>query len=109
MATSLKNYLAPFVSAGETTVFQANTVGVQVTVIGLNVANTNDSSTLASVRIVSGATGTYLIKNASIPPGNALSVLNDSKLVLEYGDSLRVTGTTNLPVDVIVSTVEVTP
>lgn len=109
MATSLKNYLAANIGTSDVVAFQASTVGVQITIIGLNIANTSANSVNANIKLTSGGTTAFLLKNTPIPAGNALSVLKDSKLVMEYGDILYVNSSAAASLDAVISSVEVTP
>jgi len=99
MASVFKNYTVEATTGGATLyTVPASTTSV---IIGLNLANKTGSAVTASVQL-----GTvYLIKDASIPAGSALSVL-DGKIVGETADVLTVTASANTAVDAILSTLE---
>ena len=107
MATSLKNYISANIGTTATTVFNPTTAGQQSTIIGLSLANVSAQSINASVTLTSGATTVYIIKNTSIPSGNALSILKDSKIIVEQNDIIQVVSSIASSLDVVISTVEV--
>jgi hypothetical protein len=99
MANVFKNYTGQATTAG-TAVYTvpADTTAV---VIGMNLANTAISQQNASVQLGS----TYVVKDAPIPSGSALSVL-DGKIIMESGEVITVTGDNDNYVDVILSVLE---
>lgn len=107
MATNLKNYLTGSVGTSGSTVYNPTTSGIQATVIGFNLSNTTASDVTVDVSITSGATTVYLIKNATIPANNSLSLIEQGKLILEANDLLTVKSSVNSSVDVVISAVEV--
>lgn len=85
----------------ETTVF-TGPASTETTVIGMTVANTSGSATLASVK----KNTAYLVKDAPIPNGGSLIAIGgDQKLVIEATDTISVTA--DNAVDVILSTLEI--
>lgn len=81
----------------------------QVTVIGLDIANTTSSQVLVDATINDGSNDTYLIKEAPIPSGGSLVVIGgDQKVVLETSDSIKVKSDTATSVDVVMSILEIT-
>ena len=87
------------------------TVGsnTEVTVIGLDIANTSSSQVLVDVTLNDGTNDTYLIKEAPIPSGGSLVVIGgDQKVVLETSDSIKVKSDTASSVDVVMSILEIT-
>mgnify|MGYP006863211873 FL=1 len=80
------------VDAGKTTV-----------VIGLNLANNSVQTQQVSVQVA--PSNFYLLKDAPIPAGSALSAL-DGKLILEAGDSLVIYGDNDNQVDGFLSILE---
>jgi hypothetical protein len=50
---------------------------------------------------------TYIVKDAPIPSGSALGVL-DGKLIAETGEAITVTASANTAVDAIISVLEQT-
>ena len=69
--------------------------------IGMTVANLGTSQISIEVKCAS----TYLVKDAAIPSGSSLSVL-DGKIILEAGDTVEVKSDTAASADVIVSILE---
>lgn len=82
MANTFKNYTSSLSDGTETTVYTvpASTTAV---IIGLNVANTTTSQITVSIKVAS----TFLVKDAPIPAGSALSVL-DGKIIAEAADTI---------------------
>jgi len=107
MAINYKNYLTANVGNTAVTVFNPTTAGIQTTLIGFNISNTNSVPVTANVTLTSGATTVYLIKNVVLPVGNALNTIDAGKMILEQNDILRVSCSLANSVDVVVSTVEV--
>jgi len=81
----------------------------EVTVIGLDIANTSSSQVLVDATVNDGSNDTYLIKEAPIPSGGSLVVVGgDQKVVLEPTDSIKVKSDTASSVDVVLSILEIT-
>ena len=77
------------------------------TVVGISVANVTTSSVTASVYINDGSNDIYLVKDAPIPSGSALQVLDGgAKFVVQSGDRIYVLSDTASSLDVWVSTVD---
>ena len=106
MANTFKNYLAASVGTSASTVY---TVGgsTTATTIGLNIANRVTSQIKVSAYITSGGTDYYIVRDAPIPAGSALSVL-DGKIVLEAADVVKVVSDTASSADVVLSVLEQT-
>lgn len=100
MANTFKNYTSASVGTSEQTVYTvpASTTAV---VIGLNIANREASTITVSAELGT----TYIVKDAPIPAGSALSVL-DGKIIAETGETISVTSNTAASADVIVSVLE---
>ena len=86
----------------------------QVTVIGLTVANRVTSQIEVDVQLdantrTSGAEDTvYLIKDAPVPVGSSLIVVGgEQKVVMEPGDTIKVTSNTASSADVALSILEI--
>jgi hypothetical protein len=104
MAQDFTRYKQRLVGASAVTLFTANS---NDTVVGISVANITTSSVLASVYINDGTNDFYLIKNAPIPSGSALQVLDGgAKVVVQSGDILKVVSDTASSLDVWISTVD---
>lgn len=100
MANVFKNYTSASVGTSPVTVYTVPASTTAVT-IGLTVANTTASQIVIDVQ----AAGVYVIKDAPIPAGSALSVL-DGKIILETTDTVVVTSDTATSADVILSVLE---
>ena len=102
MANTFKNYTSASVGTGATTTYTVPSSTTSV-MIGCNLAN----RTTSSIKVDVQAAGVYIIKDAPIPSGAALSVL-DGKIILETTDTVVVTSDTASSCDVIVSVLEQT-
>jgi len=104
MAQNFRRYTSNDVGASAATLFTANSYD---TVVGISVANVTASAVNASVYINDGSNDIYLIKDAPIPAGSALQVLDGgAKFVVQSGDALKVISDTASSLDVWVSTVD---
>ena len=87
------------------------TVGASTatTVIGLTCANTTTTAITVDVVHSDGTNDTYIVKGATVPSGGSLVVVGgDQKVVLEAGDSIKVTSSAATSCDVIMSILEIT-
>jgi len=90
MAEAFTNALVKNITTSNTTLLTAVTAHTFV-IAGLSIANTTASSITVSVFITRSAVDYYLIKDASIAPGQALIVGGaDQKIVLNYSGSADV-------------------
>ena len=104
MAQNFRRYTSNDVGTGAATLFTANSFD---TVVGISVANVTASAVNASVYINDSSNDIYLIKDAPIPAGSALQVLDGgAKFVVQSGDALKVVSDTASSLDVWVSTVD---
>ena len=77
------------------------------TLVGINLANILSQQILVSVYIANGGNNYYLIKDAPIPAGSALQVLDGgAKVVVASGDRLYIQSDTANSVDAVVSAVD---
>ena len=62
-------------------------------ILELDIANTTSSAVTASAEVVDSSAGTdaFVVKDAPIPTGSSLQVISGQKIILETGDSVRVT------------------
>ena len=102
MANTFKNYTSASVGTSPVTTYTVAGGTTSVT-IGLTISNTATSQ----IKIDVQAAGVYIIKDAPIPSGSALSVL-DGKVILETTDTVVVTSDTATSADVILSVLEQT-
>jgi len=108
MAINYKNSITTGIGTSLTQVYNPTTTGVQSTVIGLNIANTTTQPVTVSVTMTVGATTGYLIRNATIPAGNALDVVGSTgKLVVAQSNAISVQSSLASSLDVVISAVEV--
>jgi len=104
MAQNFRRYTSNDVGTSAATLFTANSYD---TVVGISVANITTSSVTASVYINDGSNDIYLIKNAPIPSGSSLQVLDGgAKFVVQSGDALKVISDTASSLDCWVSAVD---
>jgi hypothetical protein len=88
-------------------VYNPTTASVQATLSGCLLANTTTATVTASVTLVnSGATvTTNIVKNAIIPPGTSLDIMNSAKINVPQNYAVQVVASG--AVDVTISAVEV--
>ena len=104
MAQNFRRYTSNDVGTAASTLFTADSYD---TVVVISVANVTASAVVASVYINDGSNDIYLIKDAPIPAGSALQVLDGgAKFVVQSGDALKVVSDTASSLDVWVSTVD---
>ena len=107
MPNTFKNFANANVGTTTTTVYTCP-AATQTTVIGMTVANTTTNNITASVQVNHAGTDVFLVKDAMVPAGGALvPVGGDQKLVLEAGDTIRVTSSIANSIDAIVSVLEI--
>ena len=104
MAQNFRRYTSNNEGTSAATLFTANSYD---TVVGISVSNVTASSVIASVYINDGSNDIYLVKDAPIPAGSSLQVLDGgAKFVVESGDALKVVSDTASSLDVWVSAVD---
>lgn len=104
MAQNFRRYTSNDVGTSASTIFTADSYD---TVVGISVANVTSSAVLADVYINDGANDIYLVKEAPIPTGSSLQVLDGgAKVVVQSGDALKVKSDTASSLDVWVSAVD---
>lgn len=75
--------------------------------VGINIANTTSSQIQVDVFIEVSSANYYLVKNAPIPAGSALQLLDGgAKVVMQSGDVLKAQSDTATSADVWVSVVD---
>jgi|TARA_Y100000114_G_C11672114_1_gene284283 hypothetical protein len=114
MANSFKSETDKEIGTSTATVFTCAS-STETTIIGLSVANRVSSQILIDVELdassrTSGAEDkVFLVKDAPIPVGGSLVVVGgDQKLVMEPGDTIKVTSDTASSADVVVSHLDIT-
>tara|TARA_E500000318_G_C3396592_1_gene148107 strand:+ start:83 stop:409 length:327 start_codon:yes stop_codon:yes gene_type:complete len=104
MAQNFRRYTSNDVGTSAATLFTADSYD---TIVGISLANVTASGINVSVYINDGANDIYLVKDAPIPQGSQLQVLDGgAKYVVQTGDALKVVSDTASSVDVWVSTVD---
>ena len=105
--------VAPATAGTPETIYTVQT-GSTIVMLGMTLANVHTSQVTASVTLVSTTTQTsqtqnttaHLVKDAAIPVGSSLSVL-DGKVVLNAGDIIKVDCSVADKVSVIMSYMEI--
>jgi len=88
------------------------TTGGTATLIVLSMLASNKTGTSADVDIyIDKSTGddVYLIRNAPVPAGSTLEIINGNKVILESGDKIQARCGTASAVDLTISYLEQTP
>jgi|TARA_R100001163_G_scaffold51482_1_gene38874 hypothetical protein len=76
-------------------------------IIGMRFANKSTSAVTVDATVKNGGTSYYLIKDAPIPSGGSLELIDGgSKVVLQSGDSVEALADTASAVDCILSVVD---
>lgn len=104
MAQNFRRYTSNNVGTSAATIFTANSYD---TIVGLSVSNVATSQIVISVYINDGSNDIYLVKDAPVPVGAALQVLDGgAKVVVQSSDALKVISDTASSADVWVSAVD---
>lgn len=104
MAQNFRRYTSNSVGTSATSVYTANSYD---TIVGISVANISTSSVLADVIINDGSNDIYLVKQAPIPTGSQLQILDGgAKYVVQSGDVVKVLSDTASSLDVWISAVD---
>lgn len=81
----------------------------QSTAIGLTLANVANTTIQVSVSLYDGSVDYFIVKQANIVPGGSLVAIGgNQKLVMETGNSIRISSTLANSVDAILSVLEIT-
>jgi hypothetical protein len=104
MAQDFERNIARNVGTGAVTLRTANSDDA---LIGINIANVTTTQILMDVFINDGSNDYYIIKDAPIPVGSTLQVLDGgAKVVMQASDVLKVQSDTASSADVWVSVVD---
>jgi hypothetical protein len=104
MAQNFRRYTSNDVGTSAATLVTADSYD---TIVGISVANVTGSAVNASVYINDGSNDIYLVKDAPIPTGSSLQVLDGgAKVVMQSSDALKVVSDTASSLDVWVSAVD---
>jgi hypothetical protein len=107
MANLFKSYTKANVGTAASDVYIAPGDTTSV-IIGLCLSNTTATSVTANVIVdKSGAGDTvYLVKNLDLPDGTLYEFNAGNKIILETGDKLQISSSSNSSIDVMVSVLE---
>lgn len=109
MATTFQNYLTSNIGTSPAVVY--TTGANQTTIYSFTIANIKSPAAAITVSayITSGATTSYLVKDAPLPTGGTLVVVGEpQKLAMQTGDTVSVVASVATAADVVISTVELT-
>ena len=107
MLGKFRNAVKKDVGNTSTTIYTAPAAGSYL--IQCDIACTSNSGVQVSVSVEDASQGVevFLVKNAPVPVGSSIQVIDGQKIVLEEADKLKVVcETTGKAVDVVVSLVE---
>ena len=108
MAEVFKNYTSSSsVGTTETTIYTP-AAGTTAVIIGMTIANVLTNTQVAvDVRATINGVTVYLVRGAAVAVGGALVPIGgDQKVVLEAGDSIKVTSSNAASIDVLLSVLE---
>ena len=107
MANDFKMVTAENVGTSPVTVYTAPSSKTTI-VLGCDISNITSGTVLMDVEVYdASATRTVmLVKDAPIPTGASIKVIDGQKLVLETGDYVRLTSDTSTSADVVLSVLE---
>ena len=111
MANTFKNAVFNASLAADTDSGALATVGsnTQTTLIGMTIANITSGVISVGVKLVSGGSDTWIVKDAPVPTGGSLVVLGgDQKVVLEETDAIKIRSNTADSIHAVLSYLEIT-
>ena len=104
MAQNFKRYKERNIGTSAVTLFTSNS---NDTIVGISLANVHTSAINVSAFINDGSNDFYLVKNAPIPTGSSLQVLDGgAKFNVQSGDILKIQSDTASSIDAWISTVD---
>jgi hypothetical protein len=107
MAQNFRRYTLNGVGTGEADIPDGANFDSYDTLVGIHLANVTTNAVTVEVYINDGTNDIHLIKDAPIPAGGALQVMDGgAKIVVQSGDRLYVKSDTAASVDVWVSAVD---
>jgi len=107
MAQDFRRYIERNIGTAAVDIPDGSDFNSYDTIIGINLANVTASAITASVYLASGGNNYYLIKDAPIPSGSSLQVLDGgAKFVVQSGDRLYIQSSAASSIDAIVSAVD---
>lgn len=107
MAQNFRRYIERAIGTSATDIPDGANFDSYDTIVGINLANIVAQQILVSVYISNSSNNYYLIKDAPIPAGSSLQLLDGgAKFVVQSGDRLNIVSDTASSVDVVVSAVD---
>lgn len=107
MAQDFKRYIERNIGTSAVDIPDGSNFDSNDTIIGINLANITTNAINADVYIANGGNNYYLVKNAPIPSGSALQVMDGgAKVVVQNGDRLYIKSDTATSLDAWVSVVD---
>lgn len=107
MAQNFRRYIERAIGTSATDIPDGANFDSYDTIVGINLANIVAQQILVSVYISNSGNNYYLIKDAPIPAGSSLQLLDGgAKFVVQSGDRLNIVSDTASSVDVVVSAVD---
>lgn len=104
MAQNFRRYTLSGVGTSVSSITAADTYD---TIIGIRLANVTSNMVLADVYINDGTNNIYIVKEAPIPAGSSLELIDGaSKIIMQSGDQLFVQSDTASSLDVWISAVD---
>ena len=104
MAQNFRRYTLNSVGTGATSITAADSFD---TIIGIRLANTTANMILVEVYVNDGSNDIHLVKDAPIPAGSSLELIDGaSKVILASGDQLFVKSDTASSLDAWISMVD---
>ena len=104
MAQNFRRYTYNTVGTGAQAVFSPNSYDA---IVGISLSNVLSTAITVDCYIYNGSDNIYLVKDAPIPPGSSLQVLDGgAKFVVQASDVLSVVSSDASSVDVWVSAVD---
>ena len=107
MAQNFRRYIERAIGTSATDIPDGANFDSYDTIVGINLANIVAQQITVSVYISNGGNNYYIIKDAPIPAGSSLQILDGgAKFVVQSGDRLNIVSDTASSVDVVVSAVD---
>ena len=107
MAQNFRRYIERAIGTSITGIPDGANFDSYDTIVGINLANIVAQQITVSVYISNGGNNYYIIKDAPIPAGSSLQLLDGgAKFVVQSGDRLNIVSDTASSLDVVVSAVD---
>ena len=107
MAQDFKRYIERNIGTSAVDIPDGSNFDSNDTIIGINLANITTNTINVDVYIQNSSNNYYLVKNAPIPSGSALQVMDGgAKVVVQSGDRLYIKSDTATSLDAWLSVVD---